>query len=265
MKYRKDRTKNMICLLVISSVLLFFSSCISSKNLKYVYQGDDFNIKNSYFNERPNRTIRSYDNLYLKILSIEGKSVVSLLETEKDQKLGSDLNLIYYQVTDSGNIDIPFIGEIKISNMTLSEAKKEIESELAGYFVNPSVIIKFVNIRVTVLGEVNHPGTYPYFKEPISIFQAIGLAGGIKEFGNKKEVLLIREENNLITYNTIDLTDKKMLESYFYYIKPEDVIIIYPTKAKYFGKGAINYSTILSSITTLLAILYFYQSQPTTQ
>jgi polysaccharide export outer membrane protein len=261
MKYRKDNGATIIHWLIISIVALSFTSCLSSEKLTYVYKGDDFNIKNSYFNERPARKVRPYDDLYIKILSIEGKSVVSLLDSESGQAMIGGMNLIYYQVNDSGEINIPFIKDIRIGGLSLSEAKELIENELTGYLESPSVIIKFVNLQVTVLGEVNHPGTFPYYKEPITIFQAIGLAADIGQYGNKEEIIIQREENNLITYNTIDLTDKKVAESYFYYLKPGDVVIVQSIDAKYYGKGAISYQNVLTTITTVLAVLYFYQNQ----
>lgn len=261
MEYRKKISTPVIYWLLISVVALGLTSCLSNEKLTYVHKGDDFNVKNSFFNERPIRKVRPYDELYLKILSIEGKSVVSLLDAQTGSTMFSGQNLIYYQVNDSGQLNIPFIKDIHIGGLTLSEAKALIEKELSGYLDNPSVIIKFVNTQVTVLGEVNHPGTFPYFKEPINIFQAIGLAGDISQYGNKEEVIIQREENNLITYNTIDLTDKNVAESYFYYLKPGDVIIVPSIKARYYGKGAISYQSVLTTITTLLAVLYFYQSQ----
>lgn len=261
MKKRKKTFVSVFRWLIISIIAIVFTSCLSSEKLTYVHKGDDFNVKNSFYNERPIRKVRPYDELYLKILSIEGKSVVSLLDAYSGQAMFAGENLIYYQVNDSGEINIPFIKNIHIGGLTLSEAKALIENELAGYLDNPSVIIKFVNTQVTVLGEVNHPGTYPYFKDPINVFQAIGLAGDISQYGNKQEVVIQREENNLITYNTIDLTDKKVAESYYYYLKPGDVIIVQSIKAKYYGKGAISYQNVLTTITTILAVLYFYQSQ----
>ncbi len=253
-----------VFLFLICCALILFSSCVSNERLRYVQKGDDFNVKESYFNTRPDRNIRPYDNLYIKILSIDGQSVVSLLDTDESYRGGNELNLIYYLVNDSGQINIPFIEDIEVGGMTLEEAKKKIETKLEGYLVNPSIIIKFVNNQVTILGEVNQPGTYPYYKEPINLFQALGLAGGIKEFGDKKEVILIREENNLITQNTIDLTDKKIVESYFYYIKPDDVIIVNHINAKFYGRGAVNITTVLSTVTTLVAVLYFFQARAET-
>ena len=259
MRIRKDTRSSILNLLIICALFLGFTSCVSTEKLKYMHRGGDYNLKDSYFNKRIERIVRPYDNLYIRILSIDGQSVVSILETQSGQSVGSQVNLIYYQVNDSGNINIPFVEDIHIGGLSLAEAKVKIEKELSGYFVNPSVIIKFVNTQVTVLGEVARPGTYPYYKDPISIFQAIGMAGGITQYGNKAEVVLVREENNLITRNIIDLTDKEIMESYFYYMKPDDVIFVDPIKAKFYGKGVINYSTFLTTITTLVAVLYFFQ------
>ena len=244
----------------LAGLLLSITSCVSTSRMKYVYEGDELNIKNSYYNQRPERLIKPYDELYIKILSIEGRSVVSMLDAQDGQVFGNNVNLIFYQVSDSGNINIPFIKDIHIAGLSLFEAKEKIENELSGYLETPSVIIKYVNLQVTVLGEVNRPGTYTYVREPINIFQAIGLAGGIAQYGNKETVVLIREENGLITRNVLDLTDQKTFESYYYYLQPDDIIFVDHVKAKYYGKGAINYSTFLSTITTLLAVVYFFSN-----
>ena len=258
MEKGKHRYGRLIVWGFIGILALSFTSCISGSKMKYIHQGDDFNIKNSYFNERKDRPIRPFDNLYLKIMSIEGQEVVTMLDMDAGMQYGTQINLTYYNVSDSGSINIPFIKDIHIAGLTLKQAKNKIEKELSGYLINPSIIIKYVNQQITILGEVNAPGTYPYAKETINIFQALGLAGGLTQYGNKEEVLLVREENGLITRNVIDLTDKKLLESYYYYLQPDDVIIIDHVKAKYYGKGAITYTSLLTTLSTVITILYFF-------
>ncbi len=122
---------------------------------------------------------------------------------------------------------------------------------------NPSVNIKFVNKTVTVLGYVNNPGRYEFYDQRINIFQALGYARDVAEYGNREKVMLIREENNVITRNYIDLTDENLLASYYYYVKTNDVIYVEPLKRRHWGIDTFPFTLILTSISTFVLVMSY--------
>ena len=162
-------------------------------------------------------------------------------------------------VDDKGYINFPFIGTIQVKDLTINEAKAKIEKSLSVYLNNISVMVRFVGNKITILGEVNGPGEYSFYDEKITVFQAIGFAHGISNFGNKEKVTLIREKDNNIKYYNIDLTKKDIVASDFYYLLPNDIVIVNPINAKYreMRTYSLNLlSTILSTVAVLISIIY---------
>ncbi len=244
-------------LFILSSFVLF--SCVPQEKLKYVQDETTSQLKSQYNHIRPIKRIQPFDNLYIKVLSIDAETAQIFSNETVMNGPGFDINLISYTVNDKGTIDFPFVGEINVNNMTLKEAKETIEEELSQYLSNTSIHIKFVNSNITVLGEVKVQGEFPYFKEQINIFQALGFAGGVTDFGDKSTITLIREYGDQIIYHTIDLTDKKVIESEYFYLQPNDIVIVEPINTKFRNLRTFTYSTFLASITTLVTILYFFK------
>ncbi len=244
-------------LLVALTSILF--SCVPQHKLKYV-QDETTSVKKSvYIHERPVKRIQPFDNLYIKVLSIDAETAAIFSNETMMNGQNINLNLISYTVNDKGIIDFPFVGEIDVNNLTLKEAKQKIEGELSQYLSNTSIIIKFVNSNITVLGEVKNQGEFPYFKEQINIFQAIGFAGGITDYGDKSKVTLIREDDDQIRYYLVDLTDKKVIETDYFYLQPNDILIVEPINTKFRNLRTFTYSTFLATATTLVTILYFFK------
>jgi polysaccharide export outer membrane protein len=244
---------------VFSFLLVFFSSCKSYEQLKYVTDAgpDELLKEEGYEVTRATKTIQPQDYLYIKIYSLDEK--VSSIFYNRNNTFNTDLKLISYQVNDEGSIDFPFAGKIHVENLTIEQAKDKLQTELSKYLKNISVTVRFVGNKITILGEVGAPGEYPYFDDKINVFQAIGFANGIADYGNKENILLIREKNNAITYNYMDLTKKNIAESEYYYLLPNDIIIVDPINAKYRNlrqRDLAFLSTVLSAVTTIVS-LYF--------
>lgn len=245
--------------MAVFTLLLALPSCVSYEKLKYVtdldseivLQDDGLQVT------RVKKTIQPQDYLYIKIYSLEEQ--VTGIFYNRNSSYNTDLKLISYQVNDEGNIDFPFVGNIFVQDLTIEEAKDKIQNELSKYLNNTSVTVMFVGNKITILGEVGAPGEYPYFDDKINVFQAIGFANGVADYGNKENILLIREKNNIVSYNYLDLTKKNIVESEYYYLLPNDIIIVDPIRAKYRNlrqRDLAMLSTILSGITTIVS-LYF--------
>jgi polysaccharide biosynthesis/export protein len=245
-------------ILMISVSALFFSSCVPQEKLKYVQDETTSYLKSDYIKERPIKKIQPFDNLYIKVMSIE-EQTARIFSNETNMAGGININLISYTVNQEGKIDFPFVGEIDVNNLTLKEAKDKIETELSQYLSNTSITIKFVNSNITVLGEVRNQGEFPFFKEQINIFQAIGYAGGMTDYGDKSKLTIIREKNSVHQYFNVDLTDKSIIETDFFYLQPNDIVIVEPIKTKFRNLRTFTYASFLSTATTLVTILYFFR------
>jgi polysaccharide export outer membrane protein len=130
-----------------------------------------------------------------------------------------------YVVDEFGYISFSFIEKLYVKGLTVPEVQKAIQVQLDQYFKEATVFVKLVNFQVGVLGEVNSPGNFTVEQDQVTIFQAIGLAGGITDFGNFKVVKLIRQTPNGSDIYLLDITSNKILESPYYYLMPNDVIL----------------------------------------
>ncbi len=245
--------------MAVFAILLAFSSCVSTEKLRYVtdLESDQVFNENDFRVSRVVKKIQPQDYLYIKIYSLDEK--VSNIFYSNNSQYNNDLKLISYQVNDEGFIDFPFVGKINVKDLTIEGAKEKIQNDLSNYLRNTSVTVRFVGNKITILGEVGKPGEYPYFDDKINVFQAIGFANGIADYGNKENVLLIREKNNQVTYNYLDLTKKGIVESEYYYLLPNDILVIDPINAKYRNlrqRDLALLSTVLSAVTTIVS-LYF--------
>ena len=138
-----------------------------------------------------------------------------------------------YLVDSQGNIEFPVLGTIKIGGLTRIEAKEMLTDQLKTYIKNtPTVSIRITNFTISVIGEVNHPGPYVIPNERVTIVEAIALAGDMTITGKRTNVLVRREEGDIIKNYRLDLTSKKVADSPAYYLEQNDVVYVEPNKAK---------------------------------
>lgn len=157
-----------------------------------------------------------------------------------------------YLVDVNGEITFPVVGKIKVAGLKKSEAQDLIRQKLEPYLKNPIVLIQFRNYKVTILGEVQRPGTYTISNERISILEALGLAGDLTIYGKRDNVLLIREsEGGKKEYVRINLNNTDILSSGYYYLQQNDVIYVEPNKTKVTSASAANVGLYLSTINAL--------------
>ena len=236
---------------------LFFSSCLPLDRLAYVQSDratDPAHMQ--YIGPQIDNIITPGDELYLRINSADEERTI----IAQDQGYRMDPTLLSYTVSDDGTIKLPYIGRILLGNLTLEEASDKIEAALSEYLFIPSVYIRFVNTKVTVLGEVGNPGVYMFNYKNINILQAVAYANDITEFGNRRNVLIIREEGVRRYKHYIDLTSDELLESEWYLIKSDDIIYVEPLRRKKFDMATVPYNLLMSAITTALVIITFIQT-----
>jgi polysaccharide biosynthesis/export protein len=137
-----------------------------------------------------------------------------------------------FLVDETGNIEYPQLGTLHIEGLTREEVANLVKSKLENVLDNPSVMVRFLNFKVSVLGEVRSPGTYTFPTERVTILDAIGLSGDITDFGKKSTVMVVRENNGQIERGTIDLTSDSMFGSPYYKLQQNDVVFVESTGRK---------------------------------
>jgi polysaccharide biosynthesis/export protein len=167
-----------------------------------------------------------------------------------------------YLVDANGNIEIPRLGIFHAEGLNKQELAVQIKKKLTEpveLLKDPTVIIRFLNYKVTVIGQVGHEGVVNVPGERLTILEAIGLAGGITDYGKKERIKIIREINGKRETGIIDLSSKDLFESPYYNLMQNDVVIVEPTKqkAKQTEQAAVNQKiTIALSLITTAALLY---------
>ena len=235
-------------------VLTLAVACVPVQQLSYF---NDINeIQEPVVNPRTQKIILPFDKLYINVLSIDPQTSQIFNSTE-EMRYNTDQGILGYLVDEKGNINFPFVGKINVINLTTAQASTKIQGALSDYVSNTSIIVKFIDNQVTVVGEVQRQGVYSFSHDKLNIYEAIGLGGGITRYGNRKNVILIRNEGEKIMHYRLNLSDSKVSSKDTYYVLPNDVVVVEPLKAISSSYANITYTTVLSTITTLIAILLF--------
>jgi polysaccharide export outer membrane protein len=248
----KHNLKKRLFLLFVTG---FFVSCASKKDIimfSDIKEGTENNITYSF------PKIQVNDILDVKITTLNPETSLPYNSINANSTAFSSIELLKLQghlVSSEGKINLPILGTISASGKTTTELEKIISTilESNGHLKNPSVSVRILNAKVTVLGEVKLPGTYTYSEQTITLPQAIGYAGDITIEANRKEVMLIREEEGVRKFHKIDLTKSDWFNSPYYNVKQNDIVYVYPNNVKVKSAGFIgNTTTVLSVFSILL-------------
>ena len=246
--------KRITCLLI--TVLLF--SCASKDDVVY------FNGMNSSDNsiglDSYTPTYHIEDELIIVVNAMDAEAAkpfnkVAISVTTELQDARGRERLQTYRIDSEGNIDFPVIGKIKMAGLNREQAIEMLKEKLTDYIKNPIVDIETVNYKITVLGEVNRPGTYTATNERITIIEAIALAGDLTIYGERENVLVIQDYDGKKTYTRVNLKSNEIFDSPVYYLSQNDVVYVEPnqTRARNSSIGAQT-GVILSSLGLLISM-----------
>jgi polysaccharide export outer membrane protein len=248
------RTKFSYFKAVVILLIIFTASCVPIKQLNYFNDLDE--LAEPGVNPRTQKLIMPFDRLYIKVISIDAQTN-QIFGASEEMRSGMPNGILGYLVDESGNINFPFVGNINVVSLTTAKAAEKIQKALDDYVSKTSVTVKYIDNQVTVMGEVQHQGVFSFIQDKLNIYEALGLGGGLTQYGDRKKIILIRNEGAKIMHYRLDLSDSKIAGKDYYYILPNDVIVVEPLKAVSSSYQNITYTTILSSITTLIAVLLF--------
>ncbi|MBA4850542.1 polysaccharide biosynthesis/export family protein [Emticicia sp. BO119] len=235
-----------IALLFFSGVLFFASSCVrvTTKDITY-FQSDDSLSYQTLPSITPQVTlIQPDDILAVTVSSLSEESNVIFnfpninpLTTTSFPGVNSGGGMgrnqpLGYLVSPQGNIDMPLVGSIQIKGMTLEQSADSIKSKLLKFLKEPTVNVRFLNHKFTIIGEVNRPAVFNLLDDHTTLPEAIGMAGDLTIYGLRKNVTLIRTTGDKREVVKIDLTKRDFFNSPYYYIRNNDVIYIDINKGK---------------------------------
>ncbi len=162
-----------------------------------------------------------------------------------------------YLVDAAGNVDLPVLGQMNVGGLTIDQAKEKIAVKLSTYLIDPVVIIRFVNFRCTVLGEVNKPGTISVPGERITILEALGQAGDLTPYSQREKILVIREQEGNREFGYLNIKSPDVFKSPYFYLKQNDIVYVEPTKeVTALVRDPISESLpIFSGVLSLIAVI----------
>jgi polysaccharide biosynthesis/export protein len=248
-------------LYILVMLLLGFTSCIQKKQLLYMQEIADETTA-TYPTALFKYKIKSGDLLYIRITTME-RAYQEFLEREstsmQDRYIVNEASLYLtgYTVSEEGYITLPALARVQVKGLTIDEAEKSIQSKVDELFKEASAVVKLASYKVSVVGEVLRPGTFLNYQNQVTIFEAIATAGNITDFGNRKNVLIMRGTDAGTRTIRIDLTSATALDSEAYFLLPNDIVIVEPNDTKIFRLNTPTLTFAFSALSTLLLIINF--------
>lgn len=232
-----------------ASLLLY--SCNTSKNILYL---QDAQI------QTPKKVVAGSN------ITIQAKDMISIIVSSKDQELAALFNLTRYQsmvgpagsttqrgeisgytVDTEGYIDFPVIGRLKVLDLSRHQVANLIKDTLikSNLIKDPVVTVDFMNLYISVMGEVKNPGRYKIERDQITLLDAISMAGDLTIFGKRDGITVIRETNGERIIYKVDIRTAELFDSPVYYLKQNDIIYVEPNKIRA-GQSTINENNLKS-------------------
>ena len=237
--------------------LFILASCAPKKDILYLQD-----IEANRGTSIPYQTVNIQPNDILKITigSLEPLAALPYNKTVSQGTQSPNIELMQldgYVVSLDNTINMPVLGEISTQNKTTQELEVFISDKLVseGHLSDARVNVRLINAKVTILGEVNQPGTINYTDQNMTLIQALGYAGDLTINGKRDDILLTREVDGVRKVTHIDLTSSEFMDSEFYFVKPNDFIVVNPNNPRVKNAGFVkDISTVLTIASLALSI-----------
>jgi polysaccharide export outer membrane protein len=247
-------------LLYLFGILLLTASCVSGKKITY-YQNMEA-VEQEAAEARKGLEIKPNDLLTVSVAAENLQAVqpfnlpvIAMPSTGDATRMSGQPQLQTYLVDSEGNIEFPVLGTLNVQGMTRQQLSRFLEESISKYVQKPIVNVRIANFQVTVLGEVNNPGTFSVPDEYLSLNKALGFAKDLTIYGKRNNVLIIRETEEGKIYEYVDITDSNLLNSPFYYLQQNDVVYVEPNQAQKQGAAYNRNSSVYISIASVLISL----------
>jgi len=247
-----------LCVIII--IALFGARCTSKRQITYLQ--DIANTKAEIFTADENSLykLKAQDVLFVKIVT-SNPEVNTLFNISEQSVQGGVFNneadqyLKGFVINNNGDIQLPIIGKINVINKDIEQAQEVIYTKATEFLKEPTVYVKLLSFKYSVMGEVRSAGMYRNFNNKLNVMEAISRAGDITDYGDRKRIVVIRPTEVGSQVFRLDLTDKNILSSPGFNLYPNDVVYVEPLKSKSFKLNIPVASLFLTSISTLILIL----------
>jgi polysaccharide export outer membrane protein len=262
---------NLLFALVLMTIL--FSSCNAWKKIGYLHQVEQLSSEQLSQNVPKESKILPNDLLTITINTVGNPSAAVPFNLPLMPVPGDGIGGIYntlgaqtYIVDNTGNIAFPVLGKIHVGGLTRSELENMLKNAIYPQYITeePIVTTRFVNYKISLLGEVNRPGLYTFPTDKVNLFEALAMAGDLTIYGKRENVLLKRENaNGTNEYIRLNLQDKNLALSPYFYLQQNDVLYVEPNKAR--GNSSsigsmenitISVVSVMVSVATLLITVF---------
>lgn len=245
--------------LVFVIIFVAITSCTSRKKMIY-FQGS---MSSSDSNKNYNPVLKTDDLLSITVMGQDEATVkpFNLPLVNFNNNIGGYTQGAPtppgYLIDKDGSIDFPTLGKINVAGLTRGEAIDQLKEKLSKYIQNPTISIRILNYKITVLGEVKNPGTFTIPNERITLPEALGIAGDLQITAERKNVLIIRDENGKKSEFHVDLTSKELFNSPVYYLNQNDLIYVSPNRAKINSSviNPANAGIVISAVSLIITVL----------
>ena len=263
MKHSLSRALTLASILI--TCIALFSSCVPQKKIKYLQKKQKSDTVAFHANKHDvDYKVQPKDNIYIRVFALDQKAYsffnkqTGTSASYNDYANDASIYINSYGVSNDGNIDFPIVGKVYVRDLTIDQIKTILQQLISEYLKEITVVVKMVNFKVTVVGEVNRPGEFTIYKDDLNLFEAISQAGDMAEFANRGKVALIRQSKGGSQVHYLDLTSEKILTSEYYYLQPNDIIYVSPLGYKRWGLGStFPWTIVLGSITTALLMINY--------
>jgi polysaccharide biosynthesis/export protein len=252
-----------IAVLALFIIVSLFSSCVTQRKVEYL-QDRNKSIKTFKEAEFSDYKLKPNDELYIQISSLDEASAnVFSNSSQSTGYVGSidpyGASLMSYAIDREGFLQIPIVGKIQVRDKTLTQVSLMLKDSLSHILNQPVVTVKLVNRYISVLGEVRNPGHFSFAQDKLTIYDALGLAGDITEYGNRNSVILIRNEEGENVRISLDITRSEILTSGYYNLRPNDIVYVRPLRNQFWGMRQFPFTILFSTLTTGLLIYNIFK------
>jgi polysaccharide biosynthesis/export protein len=260
--------KLLIPLLFLLGTAVLLSSCTQHKQLVYLKKEDSLKTVDYFPKERPEYRIQISDILYVRVYTLNQEISELINQTAGASQQNTfqneaDFYINGYTVNDSGYIEIPVLGRIEVAEKTVDQAIAAVRERAGVFLKDATIVLKLISFKFSVLGEVARPGTYTNFNNQLTVLEAISVAGDITDYGNRKQVLVLRPSKTGTKTFRLDLTKIDLLKSEGFFLLPNDIVYVQPLKSKMVKINIPTFSLFLTGLSTLILILnYLNYSRP---
>lgn len=266
--------KTLLLLAILPVMLFFAASCVSNEKIIYVQNLKDnppLPEEEMIYHDMPVYKLQFNDIIRVDIQTID-ELIANGFNMSSNQAMGQMAqggmgggDIFYmtgYAIDKDGNVRLPVIGEVNVMDKTLEEARIEIESRLREFVTTELFVkVRLGGIRFSTLGEFNSPGKFVVMQDRLTILEALSMAGDLKLQAKRDEILLFRQYSEGTKLHRINLRDRQLMQSPFYFIRPNDQLYAEPMRVREIGTGENAMQTfflITSTMTTLLLLINLF-------